>query len=265
VVVSELQGQSKQQWARLGAVAVLVIGLAIVGLLALSRHDRAVTARVFELERGRQTARQRLERERQVTRLLARYLEIPVTDWERRDQALMLVGERTADPSLKKWAAARRKEIAPYLRRIRLVQRYNAASDKIAVTAVPEPSAAATPQPAAPAQQPADAGKAAAAAPAFADEGEALAKARKSPHWKEYIKTREQLRLKRGRYCCRITTGRELFSKADSVAECRGYAQLLCDLLAKMIDAEQKSLYALSTACAGGEIIGAGDVSSSPE
>lgn len=242
---------------------MLVIGLAIVGLLALSRHDRAVTARLFELERVRQAAEQRRSRERQATRLLAQYLEIPVTDWERREQALALV-ERTAEPELKKWAAARRQEIAPYLRRIRLVQRYNAASDKIAVTAVPEPAAAGTPPPAAPAEQPADAGKAA-AAPTFADEGEALAKARTSPHWKEYIKTREQLRLKRGRYCCRLTTGRELFSKADSVAECRGYAQLLCDLLAKMIDSKQKALYALSTACAGGEIIGAGDVSSSPE
>ena len=248
---------TKLEWARIVVLGLAVVALAVVVLVVARRHDRTLEQSGLKLQEQRAKIQRELQRQELVNGVIQRYLALPTTDWELRDQALVLVQQQARDKALIDWAAGRRKEIAPYLRRIRLVQRDHPAADRIAVTAVPEPPSpeaadSGAPVPGQAKQQPAPKGS------AFADEGEAVARARKSPHWKTYIKTREQLRLKRGRYCCRITTGRELFSKANSVGECRGYAQLLCDHLAKTIEAKQQCFYALSTACVGGEIIGAG-------
>lgn len=249
---AQKRSESRRGWVAIVLAALVAVGAALLACHLLERHQRDQRALRLELEEKRAAATREREEQRLVTGAVQAYLAAPWTEWHRRDAALALVEARAKDKPLREWARDQRQALVPYLRRIRLVGRYNEEADRIALVPVadapPIPASRPTGGPA-PAQR-------------TEEEDKALAKAKGTPAWRALMRTRERLRLRPGKYCCAISTGSDLFSRASSVGACRQQAQALCTELARTLGKPQKCGYSLASECAGGEIIAAGDVSS---
>jgi len=229
-------------WAWLVVIVAVAVAACLLGSSLLRRHDHAVRERELVLQQKRLNARRELQQRRQAAELVRLYLQLDTMQWQRRDRALTLIEATAGAGQLKQWAAQQRAELAPYLQRQQIVQRYNAEANRLSL----ERKEVAPPA-SRKAEQEVD----------FGDEGVNA----RAPRWKAYFKVREGLRRERGQYCCRISTGKVLFSRAGSVEQCRQQARILCNALSSTVNAQQKCFYTLTTACDGGEVIAVGDVS----
>lgn len=244
-------------WARIVAAVGIAVLLALVGRSALLRHDAEVTRRATSLHKQRVAAQRAGDRRAMVANLVRDYAAMQTHQWPRRDRVLELIEGQTDDAALKTWAAGQRKKIAPMLR-------WLASKQQLLL----DPGAAAPPLPP-PAGKPSTGKQPSADVPADAPAKPGAAKdaneqRRDTPQWRDYAKIRTKLRRQRGKLCCKITTGRILFSRADGMVGCRRRAAQLCNALARAAGAQQRCNYTLAQECASGAIIGGGDVTGEP-
>jgi hypothetical protein len=231
-------------WVRIVALAGVAVLAVLVGRSVLKWRGEEVTRRQLELQKRRLVEGRALQKRKLVQDLVRDYLALQTKQWPRRDRMLEFIESNTGDNGIKNWAAGQRKKIAPMLKWLATKQRL------LLEPGAPQPPPAAT------------------GAPPVADTGEAGAKGPveegDTPQWRSYAEVRKRLRLARGRLCCKITTGRILFSRADTMATCRRRAGVLCNALAKAAGEEQKCNYVVARECTSGEIIGGGDVTGAP-
>jgi len=243
-------------WARIVAAVGIAALVVLVARSAVQRHDAEVSRRALALHKQRVDAQRASDRRTMVAGLVRDYAALQTRQWPRRDRVLELIEGQTDDAALKSWAAGQRKQIAPMLRWLATKQQLLLDPQSAQRPATGKPAAADAPAAGAPA---------AADAPAAPGVDRAAEeKRRDTPQWKTYAKIRTKLRRKRGKLCCKITTGRILFSRAESMPLCRRSAAVLCNALAKAAGEQQKCNYTVALECASGEIIGGGDVSGSP-
>jgi hypothetical protein len=251
--------RSYYRWAWLILTALGVVAVITTTFVLLDRHHRLTRERELEVAKQRAREQRELEQRKRVTGLIQVYMRLKTMAWRERDRTLGLIQAAAQEPSVKKWVKQERERLAPYLKRLAIVERYNRDADRLSLSKekVPPEAAAAAAGKAA--------GQAAAPSGSAADGPEALQDARKSPHWRAYLRLRERLRLRNGKYCCKIATGRLLFTRAGSIKGCRGLSQKLCDALALTAPGKQKCFYTVTTDCTSGEVIAVGDVDAEAE
>jgi hypothetical protein len=244
-------------WARIVAAVGIAALLALVGRSALRRHDEEVTRREAVRHKQRVAAQRASDRQVMVANLVRDYAALQTRQWPRRDRMLELIEGQTDDAALKAWAAGQRKKIAPMLSWL--------ASKQQLLLDPQRPQRPQRPKlPPSPGKLPPPGTPAADAPPRPGADQAAEEKRLDTPAWKTYAKTRTKLRRQRGKLCCKITTGRILFSRADAMGGCRRSAARLCNALAKAAGARQRCNYTLAQECASGAIIGGGDVTGEP-
>lgn len=225
-----MSDESRVRWAWIVTTLAIAIGVVIFGYVIAARHDRAVTEREHNLQRARLGAAAALEQQKFLSGLVREYLFLDQGAWERRDQVAEFIALGAREKTIKDWATEQRKRLAPALERLEETRRQQwLASMK---------------------QQGLD----------HADTVKDGAEPEDSPAWKKYNGVRNNLRLKLGTLCCKITTGKILFTRANSVDGCRKHAHRLCEHLARAAEKKQKCLYVVAKDCASGEILGGGDV-----
>jgi hypothetical protein len=246
--------RSNLRWAWLILTALGVISTITAAFVLLDRHHRLTRQRELEVAKERARAQRELEQRKRVTGLIQVYMRLETTAWRERDRTLGLIQAAAQEPAVKKWIKQERGRLAPYLRRLAIVERYNRDADRLSLSNEKvQPQA--TKQPA---EQPPPSG-------AFADGPQASPDARKSPHFRAYLRLREKLRLRQGKYCCKIATGRLLFTRAGSIKGCRRLSKRLCDALSLTAPGKQKCFYTVTTDCTSGEVIAVGDVEAEAE
>jgi len=224
-------------WVWIATALIIAGALGVLAYALVARHERETRRRELELQQERLAEEKRAEARRFVQGVIKDYLVLRSDDVRRRDRTLQLIAKATDDSSIKQWAEEQRKSIAAELKRLELTEQ-----------------ARYTPQPGEPPP-----------GTTFADQGKVPEQEEKdSAEWKSYLKARDGLRLARGKYCCKITTGKILFTRASSGEQCRQRTQELCVSLAKAAGEKQKCFYVLSSDCAAGEILAGGDVDAEP-
>jgi hypothetical protein len=228
-------------WVKIVAAIGVALLVILVGRSALRWHDQEVTRRRLALQKKRLAEQRVLQKRKLVQDLVRDYLALKTKQWPRRDRMLEFIESNTGDNGIKNWASGQRKKIAPMLEWLESKQQLllDPASAQRPTSQQPSPPAAGG------------------AAKGPVEEGD-------TPQWKSYAAIRKRLRLARGRLCCKITTGRILFSRAATMAACRRKASALCNALAKAAGEQQKCNYVVAEECTSGEIMGGGDVTGAP-